>query len=249
MNLLAHYINEKDYLSIINNLYKHPEVSLSVVDLHDQIFDYCHVNKPLNILLPIHDYTQEFHDFISKNFRNINILIYFGPASNKQLFDYYVANDIKTIGNGADCKHTITYEKLYDDTIFRNENKNRNDKFLCILSDNDINKKFLDNKLYPDSRIPVCLINNQEFKHVQNIGIAYNSDLNELLNTYMALIDLTNSFTLEAEACGIQNLMYNESDDLLTTIEKYMPTSPHENFDIFKASYFVSNSLIPNLRS
>jgi len=246
MTILAHHCIDKEYLSILNALDK--ECKLTITKLHEHIFDYMHLNPVENLLLPIQEYTQEFHSFVESNHLKMNIFLYFGSMRHKQLEEYSSQNNIFTIiKSPEDTENFITFSKLYDNIIFNIKNKTRSKKTLVILSrDNNKNKNIFDNKLYPHQKLSVCLINNPEYKHPQNIGIATQNEIAELLNSYNNLLDIDNEFELEAQACGINNLVY--MDSIEHTINH--PVYKEQTKDVYlnSAEYFVKTKLLSKMK-
>ena len=76
--------------------------------------------------------------------------------------------------------------------------------------------KFLVNILYPKTKEKLCLFNSSTFKHPQNLGYLSQADINLVLNTFSKLIDITDSYSIEAQICGIENI--EVSDSLLENI-------------------------------
>lgn len=249
MKTLAHYIPDKDYIAILNSLLL--TNNTAIANIHQQLFDFVHINNIDNIILPIHEYSQEFHYFVQNNIKTKNIILYFGHADHEDLRKYCVENKIGMIKNTAENLDYpfISYSKVYDNTVFKPiESTTRNNKILIVLSqDNDKNKQLLDNSLYPTNKLPVCLINNPAYEHVQNIGVAYQADLAIMFNTFEYLIDIDNSFALEAQACGIKNLSLINSNIIDTINEKSgMETVP--NLEEFSSDTFVKNKLLPLMK-
>lgn len=243
MKILAHYVPEKDYIAILNGLSQ--ETDLTVASLHNNIFDTVHLNQIDNIILPIHEYSQEFHYFIEQNHSTKNIILFLGTAQHAEIQKYCKSLEIKMIKQNFDIlsQPYIVYNALYDDGVFYNSQNKRNNKTLVILSqDNNKNKKILDGHLYPNNNTPICLINNPEYDSTQNIGIAYQSDLSSMLNTYDCLIDLDDIFRLEAQACGIKNMKVLE--DLSKTLETKEYHTNKPDLQNYASSFFAKNNLV-----
>lgn len=246
MKTVAHYIPEKNYIGILNSLNQINPIILA--NLHDTIFDFTYVNKPDNMIIPLHEYTEEFHSFVQSKHKETNIIVYCGQLEHNELQNFFSSEDIKTIRHSkASNNKELCYEYLYDSTIFKNLNYKRIDKTLIILSqDNEKNKSILNEQLYPNSKLPICLINNPDFDHPQNIGTAYQIELAKLLNTYKNLIDIDQEFDLEAQACGIQNLRYDTGIESAITDQIIKPEV--DNLEICESNYFVSKVLMPYMK-
>lgn len=249
MKTLAHYVPDKDYIAILNSLLSVGNTTLA--NIHNQLFDFVHINNIDNVILPIHEYSQEFHYFVQNNATQRNIILYFGHADHEDLRKYCIENKIFMIKHTDDVLEApfVSYRKIYDNTVFKPINNiTRNDKILIILSqDNEKNKQLLDGALYPDSDLPVCLINNPEYQHVQNIGVAYQSDLAVILNSFEYLIDIDGSFTLEAQACGIKNLKLLETG-VRDTLNQKPVLEAVSDLEEFASDTFIKHKLLPIMK-
>ena len=248
MKTLAHYLPDKDYIAILNSLLHVGDTTIA--NIHQQLFDFVHINNIENIILPIHEYSQEFHYFVQNNFKTKNIVLYFGHADHEDLTKYCVENGIKVIKHSATglSDPFVSYSRIYDNTVFKPiSNIPRNSKILIILSqNNDKNKQLLDGALYPDSKLPICLINNPEYDHVQNIGVAYQADLAIMLNSFEYLVDIDGAFALEAQACGIKNLKVENG--VLSSIENKTIYENIPNLEEFSSDTFIKTKLLPIMK-
>ena len=248
MKTLAHYLPDKDYIAILNSLLHVGDTTLA--NIHQHLFDFVHINNIENIILPIHEYSQEFHYFVQNNFKTKNIILYFGHANHEDLNKYCVENNIWVIKHSPTnlSDPFMSYNKIYDNTVFKPiSNITRNNKILIVLSqDNNKNKKLLDNALYPDSKLPVCLINNPEYEHAQNIGVAYQADLAIMLNSFEYLIDIDGAFTLEAQACEIKNLIIQ--DGIVSSIENKTIYEIIPDLEKFSSDIFIKTKLLPIMK-
>jgi hypothetical protein len=241
--ILAHMLNEKLYLPILQNIGDKTNVIATV--LHECIFDVYHKIKPQTLILPLQEYSQEFHDFIDQFKDKLNIIIYAGSIDHPQLFDYFNKNGIKVISGlqSLDGNNVLRYEYLYDENTYSNLKQQRNDKILVMLSnDLDKNHKLLDNILYPNTKLKICLINNHQFKHEQNIGVTNTNDLCTALNTFSEFIDIDNNFYIESSVCGINNISLD--GDLLANITNHKYTPPLQNIDKYTVKNFVNTQAL-----
>jgi hypothetical protein len=247
MKTLAHYVPDKDYIAILNSLLRLN--NLTIANIHNQLFDFVHINNIQNIILPIHEYSQEFHYFLEQNLKTKNIFLYFGHADHEDLNKYCVDNNIHIIKQSDTtlAQPYVSYSRIYDNTVFESIDTERNEKTLIILSqDNDKNKQILSDQLYPNNKLPVCLINNPEFEHEQNIGVAYQTDLAILLNSFDSLIDIDNMFSLEAQACGIKNLQMLNS--IMETIETKQTKESVQDLVSYASDTFIKDKLLPLMK-
>lgn len=240
--VLAHICNHRIYLPLLQQL--NGRVNLISGSFHENIFDIYHKHTPSTVIFPVYEYTQEFHQFVDTFKDKVNIIIFMGDIVHKDLAQYCNNFNIKTIKQNSINSHiNLGYEHIYDSTVFHNLNVERNDKILTILhSDNAINHNLLDNILYPNTKLKIVTINNPEFKHVQNIGVANSSDISLLFNQYNKLLDLTGSYLIEAQACGIPNLALQP--DIHQNIENNTIIEPKENIEQYSIQNFINNNLL-----
>lgn len=241
--ILAHLSQERMYLPILQRIGDSAKVIAT--NLHQSIFDVFHKIKPETVILPIHEYTQEFHEFVDTFKDKLNIVLYTGNVFQEEVIKYHIYHKTKIIGGSQipEGENVLKYKHLYDEQIYKNLNKNRNDKILVILSnDNEKNHTMLDNILYPKTKIKLCLSNNHNFKHNQNIGVTNSNDLSIVLNTFGYLIDIEKNFTIEAQACGINNIELSEN--IIENINHSKYISPIKNLDEYSITNFVNNKVL-----
>lgn len=239
---LIHACNNRTYTPLIQNLSK--KIDSTLLSLHNNIFDLYHKIQPKTVILPIYEYTQEFHDFVDAFKDKINIILFMGEIEHQDLTTYCTNFKIKTIRRTTDsCSNSLGYEHLYDSTIFINNNLIKNDKILTILhSDSDINHKLLDPILYPKTQTKIVLINNPEFKHPQNIGVANSFDMAILLNQFGSLLDISGAYNIEAQACGIRNISIE--NDIINNIQQNILVPKIHNIEKYSITNFVNNQLL-----
>jgi hypothetical protein len=244
--ILAHTCNHRLYNPLIQQLSEQSKLSVNIKSLHGSIFDSFHQLKPDIVILTIYEYTQEFHTFVNTMKSQTEIIIFMADAVHQDLMAYCEENNIKTIQEQKSDikKNVIPYLYLYDNKMYKNLFAERNDKFLVILSpDNSINNYMLQDILYPTTKLKVALINNPEFKHNQNIGLANSYDLMILMNKFYGLIDLTKSYSIEAQLCGIKNI--NIENDLKENITKNIVIDTINDIENYSIEKFVSDKLLP----
>lgn len=239
--ILAHVSRDRTYLPLLQNLVSKTQVISG--SLHESIFDNYSKFKPAIVILPIHEYTQEFHEFVETYKKQTNIIIFAGELIDNALIRYCDENNIKTICKDKSGENILSYDYLYDSVTYRNLNLTRVNKILTILSDNnEYNHKMLDGILYPKTMHNLLLINNAEFKHSQNIGSAKFNDLAMLLNNYEYVIDLSNTFYAESSACGIKTIKVD--DNLQHNIENHTLCSEIQSVEKYSINNFVDNKLL-----
>lgn len=241
--ILAHLSQERIYLPILQKIGDSKKVIAT--NLHESIFDVYHKIKPDMVIVPIHEYTQEFHDFVVSFKDKIDIVLYTGNVFHDEIIKYYLSNKIKIIGSNQlpEADNVLRYSYIYDDQIYKNLDQERNDKILVILSnDNDKNHSLLDDILYPKTKIKLCLTNNHTFKHPQNIGVTNTNDLSVVLNSFGSLIDIDSNFTIEAQACNINNILV--SDNLINNIQNKTYIDHISNIEEYTITNFVNNKIL-----
>lgn len=252
--ILLHLSNENEYRSFIRSLVKNAKDNLNLIGnvVHDVLFDTHYKLKPDVVILPTNEYTQEFHDYITEYYNSTKIVLFTNNVVvNTNIINFWNSTNITIVSKKEwyteqQPKNLISYDSLYDDEIYKNLQKQRNNKVAVYLSsDDDNNKQLLEGILYPHTKIPLVMFNSPTFKHPQNVGLLTSEDSCKILNTYQALIDVDNRFSLEAAACGIDNLSTNGniSDNISSKILK-----PNV-IDISNRSYshFIQTTFLPTL--
>lgn len=216
--------------SAINNIEKH-----HVVNVHDRLYDLFYLFKPKKILLQFEEYTNEWHSFINdasiSNKPQIFVTIDNNPSKKEEYIK--LLNQIKdsncvfiapkSLVKEVPKAKYIEYEHLYNDEIYFPLNEPRNDKTLCILSTDPKCIEEIEEYLYPrNKKEKICLINNKEIDHHQNIGLMFDNDMNIGLNLFSSVIDLSGSYGAEITACNIpisdkDRNKYPSKEEIVTT--------------------------------
>jgi hypothetical protein len=252
--ILSHLSNNsKNYIGVLKALAESSnQIKSVIIPLHGRIFDTVEEVSPDYVLLSLSEYTQEFHDFISNTNSNVLLFIDEIPQGNPDEVIKFLSqkNNIKFISNisleNFNAKNTIRYYKLYNSDIFyHDETMTKTNKVAVLLSvDNDKNEKIQD-ILYPNKTTnPIVCFNNPNFNHITNLGILTEIDLQVILNTYYAIMDLDNQFELESIACQCNRYdlsTLNKDLSKMSFIDQQVDLSAHT----FK--HFVTNVLLPEL--
>lgn len=253
-NILIHLSNENDYRSFVKAVVKNASNDYHLIgnSVHEVLFDTHHKVKPDIIVLPSNEYTQEFHDYITEYHRRVKIILFTNNlVINTKIIDFWnntgsIIISKKEFYPEKQPQQLISYDNLYDDDIYKNLKQLRNDKIAVYLSnDDDKNHTILDEILYPNSTIPLCLFNSISFKHEQNLGLLTPADSCKILNTYKALIDIDDRFSLEASACNINNL--STSGNIKNNIAKNLFKSPVADAHARSYFSFVQTEFLPIL--
>lgn len=207
MTILAHsssYI--KNYNYILKSLLK--LYSLNIVNLQGVLFDSVAANKCDYLILPIENYSVEFHAFISDP-RNNDVKILICVDDNKandeaviHILSQISRQVVCIMPNRLDIQNNniqfITYQNLINkDIIHIQDNNQKNNKILCILPNSTEKLSIIKPYLFPNTMLPIIMINNPSIEYDQNIGICFDEDINEMLNTCESVIDLSESYTSE----------------------------------------------------
>jgi hypothetical protein len=250
--ILIHHSDEQEYNSIVHNLYDYKDsLQIILANVNRNLFDIYNKSKPGIVMFPASDYSQEIHDFISEYSKSVKIIVVANiKIDNQTILNFLDGNSVWLVGKKNNIisekipSKSLFYDNLYNSKIYRHmDNQNRNDKIAVILSDNDDdNMKFLVNILYPKTKEKLCLFNSNTFKHPQNLGYLSQADINLILNTFNKLIDITDSYSIEAQICGIENI--EVSDTLLENIHNNTTKPKIENTNTLSYSYFIANHLL-----
>jgi hypothetical protein len=252
--ILIHLSNENEYRSFVRALVKNASSDYQLIGnaLHDVLFDTNHKIKPELVLLPSNEYTQEFHDYITEFHKTVKIILFTNNlVVNEKIIDFWNFTNTVVVSKKEwypekKPEKFISYDNLYDNEIYKNLEKPRNNKIAVYLSSDDQkNHDLLDKVLYPNSVAPLCLFNSISFKHSQNLGLLTPEDSCKILNTYRALIDIDNKFYLEATACGIDNL--STSGDIQNIIDNNICKKTIEEANSKSYSNFIQTALLPIL--
>lgn len=227
-----------------------------IVNCHNAIYDLYYAYRPKNILLQIEEYSNEFHTFAHDQSISLN-RVFLSIDNNRVNFETYIkileqirSNNIIAIASSAfieyakskqmNTENFIEYNNLLNKYVFFNKNLSRNDKILCILSSDKNCVSKIDKFLYPKSKMPIVLINNPEVSNDQNIGLMLDDDLNTALNTYSAVIDLTESYDAEIASCRIPKYDLNQIDNL----DSIQPSTIE--LEVQDAGEFITSKLMRN---
>lgn len=213
--ILLHLSNENEYRSFVRALVKNCSDQFQIIgnSVHGTLFDTHHKLKPDIVILPTNEYTQEFHDYITEYHKTVKIILFTNNlVVNIQIINFWNNMNISILSKTEhypELKPTnwIQCNDLYDDNIYYNLNKARNNKIAVMLStDDEKNRNALEKVLYPNSTNKLVLFNSTTFKHPQNVGLLTPEDLCKVLNVFHKLIDLDNKFSAEASVCGIDSI-------------------------------------------
>ena len=234
---------------LIENLSQDYDIAFN--QLHNRLFHTQQTIKGNALFWAASEYTQEFHDYVVEYQNDVAIFLLVDVyIQQKELIDFLNNSNIKLISNkNIDNKFTscfAEYGDLYEDSIFYNMQKERNDKTIAILShDNDKNNQILNPITYPVSDHKVIALGNPEYDSPINLGIFNSPDLSQIFNTFLQVIDLSGRYRLQAQACNIPYI------DIETQIDISNPqlNAEIDNLETCTYKHFVNNNIIPFIRN
>jgi hypothetical protein len=86
---------------------------------------------------------------------------------------------------------------------FDTTNNHRSDSIVCFIDDYPTIPEFLDEYLYPKTKLPIKLFNNIYIKHPQNLGLINEVEKAKILQNNKYYLSLgKNDYIREAQSCG-----------------------------------------------
>lgn len=218
--------------------------------LHGKLFHAHQTLKPKMVVWSLSEYTQEFHDYITEHHKDVIILLLVDvPIKQKELIDFIKSTNVKIILNettGIELNNIAKYSELYEDSIFFDKKKERNDKTIAILSGNNEENHILHTVTYPDADNKIIAMGNPQFDSPINLGLFNLPDLANILNTFKSVIDITGKFKLASQACQIPYISLD--GDLKENLENNVYVKPVDNLDELSYKYFVNKNILPFIR-
>lgn len=210
---------------------------------HNRLFHAQQTANPSLTVWSASEYTQEFHDYVVEyNSKVTIILIVDVMISQPELIQFLNSSNVQIILDSQfnmQFKNTIVeYSDLYEDAIFYDMKKDRNDKTLAILSpDNEQNQK-LNKLIYPHTSDKVVAVGNPMFDSPVNLGIFNHPDLAAMLNKFSKVLDLSEQYKLESQACNIPYYKIDQNE----------PEDKIENLSEHTYKNFVESNILPFIR-
>ena len=251
--ILAHVADENSYRAFLRNLYINNEnLDLLGTSVHSNLFEIYQQNKPDVVILPIHEYTQEFNDFIVEHSRSTRIVLFFNlKIDNKELVSFWDTNKVLCCAQSDQLTRqpsdqSLFHGQLYDSQTYVYSVKSRNDKIAVLLSEDDIkNNTIIGPLLYPLSNMKLVLFNSATYSSAQNVGFLNPPDLCEVLNSYSCLIDIDDKYAIEARVCNIDNIDINGA--IADNIVSKKIKSLNINIEECSYDYYIKNTFLPKI--
>lgn len=227
--------------AIIDNLSDSCDIAFN--KFHNRLFHAQQTANPSLTVWSASEYTQEFHDYVVEYNSKVTIILIVDVMINQpELIEFLNNSNVQMIVDtkfGIKFKNTIAeYSNLYEDSIFYDMQQTRNDKTLAILSpDNEQNQK-LTKLIYPFTSDKIVAVGNPQFDSPVNLGIFNHPDLAAMLNKFSKVLDLSEQYKLESQACNIPYYKIDQNN----------PEDKIENLSEYTYKNFVENNILPFIR-
>jgi len=236
--LLEHFGQDSDYVVLFNVF-------------HQKLYQAHQTKKPNIVVWALSEYTQEIHDYIVEFSSLVKIILLIDTTIiQPDIIQFLNQSNVKIIldkKTKSKLNNPIAeYDQLYEDSLFFDQKKERNNKTLILLSKN--NTKNLETIKLPTEIKEVynmVAIGNPEYDSPINLGVFHYAELGEILSDFSAVIDLDNEYRLECQACSIPYVRIDDDFDI-SNISSFEPDVDNINECTYK--YFVNNNIIPFIR-
>lgn len=245
-----------------NNIFtRHFIYDLSLIDqpiaiVPGKLFDNFHTHRQ-NIsgyLFQASYITQEIIDFIQQFKNNTKIYLYFDQF-NLQLYNDASSmirciireNIIHNKSISIKQKNTIKTSPMYSEQLIHTTNlpeiKSTTEDIIADISDIEKLPENLEAVLYPNTKLPIKLFNNQNINHVQNLGFMNDFQMLSMINQCKLYIDtntnyLLYSLILHKPTLALEtNSIIKKTKTITEETIKNMEQSKLEQQDILKNSY------------
>jgi hypothetical protein len=236
--LLEHFGQDSDY-TILFNVF------------HQKLYYAHQTRRPQVVVWALSEYTQEIHDYIVEFSSVVKIILLIDtPIPQPDLIPFLNQSNVKIILDKKtkyEFNNTIAeYDRLYEDSLFFDQKKEKNNKTLILLSKN--NTKNLEIIKLPTEIKEVynmVAIGNPEYDSPINLGVFHYAELGDILSDFSTVIDLDSEYRLECQACNIPYVSLGDDFDI-SNISSFEPDVDNINECTYK--HFVNNNIIPFIR-
>jgi len=218
---------------------------------HQKLYHAHQTKKPDVVVWAISEYTQEIHDYIVEFSSTIKIILLVDtPITQADLIKFLNQSNVNIILN-TNTKYEFsnpiaTYDKLYEDSLFFNRNKDKNNKTLILLSsDNEKNLEIINLPKEIDKVYNIIAIGNPYYESNINLGLYNYAELGDILSDFSVVVDIDNTYNLECQACGVASALIDKDFDI-TNITRFNPEI--EDIEQYTYKNFVTNNIIPFIR-
>lgn len=236
--LLEHFGQDKDYTVLFNVF-------------HQRLYHAQQTKKPDIVVWAISEYTQEIHDYIVEFSSTVKIILLVDtPITQPDLIKFLDQSNVNIIldkkTNYQFSNPIAEYDNLYEDSLFFNQNKEKNNKTLVLLSkNNEKNSEIIKLPTEIEEVYNIVAIGNPEYKSSINLGVFNYADLGNILAEFSTVVDIDNEYRLECQACGIPYAKIDDNFDI-RNIASFEPDIDNLNESTYK--HFVNNNIIPFIR-
>ena len=218
---------------------------------HQKLYHVHQTKKPNIVIWAISEYTQEIHDYIVEFSSTVKIILLVDtPITQTDLIQFLNKSNVNIILDKKTqyefSNPIATYDRLYEDSLFFNQNKDKNGKTLILLSrDNDKNLEIINLPKEIETVYNVVAIGNPAYESTINLGLFNYGELGQILSDFSVVVDIDNDYSLECQACGIPSAVIDKDFDI-TDITSFKPET--EDIDQYTYKNFVNNNIIPFIR-
>lgn len=234
---------------LIDNLSTDYDIVFS--SLHGKLFHIHQTMKPKLVVWSATQYTQEFHDYVTEHQNDTCIVLLIDiPIKQTDLLNFIKNSNVHIILNTltqVQMDSIAQYDMLYEDSVFFDSEKKRNDKTVVLLSGNNENNKKIYDLCYPNTGHKIVAVGNPEFDSPVNLGVYNLPDLAVILNSFKNAIDIDGNLRLPAQACSIPCIDTN--GDLKQNFKNNVFVEPVDNLQELTYKYFVNQNILPFIRN
>lgn len=218
---------------------------------HQRLYHMQQTKQPDVVVWSLSEYTQEIHDYIVEYSSTVKIILLVdNPISQPDLIEFLNNSKVNIILDKRTnyvFNNTIAeYGMLYEDALFFDQKKNRNNKTLVLLSqDNNKNLKIINLPKKIDKVYNIVTIGNNAYDSDTNLGLFRYAELGNILANFSRVVDIDNLYRLECQACSIPCSDIKEDFDI-TNITSFQ--SEIDNIEQYTYKNFVNTNIIPFIR-
>lgn len=172
-------------------------------NIHNNLYSLYYTNNITHALFKAELVTVEIIQFINDfSQSNVKCFIHHDTVVHPILNQLSNGNILHL--SNKEHKDCVTIPvNLVNTNVFFNNRDSRSDSIVCFCEYN-ILPEFLNDYLYPKTKLPIKLFNNARVSHYQNLGLISEYDRAKILQTNKYYLALNNDdpYILEAQHCG-----------------------------------------------
>jgi hypothetical protein len=183
---------------------------------------------------------QETLQFVSEYHTEIKCYIYGDINISADILELYknkVTFILKYTQEFISKEHCIILPRLVNEELFNslNQSSNRHNSIICFIDDLDKIPDSLNQYLYPMTKLPIKLFNNNNIKHHQNLGTLSETDKASMLQQVRYYLTIDEHYLAEAWAAGCDVLTTEELD--LIQSKKYKNKKQCQTYRSFMENF------------